>query len=171
VSDHLLIQLGGGGDVNLRNPPNSFVSGIIIPFREDTKTESGYELHWPGTNYLGPGTHVFDNISNNLKPTSYMDSVALLHDIDYSKDMDPYKADLLAISRADNTMQGFALKAGLGTKAVLDLAFHVLPIDNPMHGLSKVDEAKANEMEFMIYDKWQINNDNYSSPLSWLHLH
>jgi len=36
-----------------------------------------------GYNYLGPGTHVIANLINGVRPTSYLDAIALVHDISY----------------------------------------------------------------------------------------
>lgn len=47
--------------------------------------ESAYKpMHLPFHKYAGPGTKVFTNILSNVKPTTYLDRLALLHDIDYT---------------------------------------------------------------------------------------
>jgi len=48
-----------------------------------TGIETQYQLHYPGTNYLGPGTHIRDNLENGLLWTSPTDFKAMQHDVAY----------------------------------------------------------------------------------------
>lgn len=41
------------------------------------------EFHLPGHNYAGPGTHVKNRVLNRVKPTTALDTAALIHDIEY----------------------------------------------------------------------------------------
>jgi len=99
--------------------------------------ENTTEIHYPGTNYLGPGTHTKSNIMKGLQPTSKTDAIARQHDLDYLVGEEPILADLKAIGKsfaiADEPLQTTALRSGLALKALADTAFHLLPIDNPIH--------------------------------------
>ena len=46
----------------------------------------------PGYNYLGPGTPVYSNVTNDLAPVSEIDRVSMVHDIEYLA-VKPYYAD------------------------------------------------------------------------------
>ena len=71
------------------------------------------EHHFPGYNYLGPGTRLDIRLDENLKPkkgeepVSNLDARALKHDITYKEIQDEYKRDknkqkaLNKIHRAD----------------------------------------------------------------------
>jgi len=48
----------------------------------------------PFHKYAGPGTHIRKNIENNVKPTTFLDKAALVHDIEYLKPNQEFKADL-----------------------------------------------------------------------------
>jgi hypothetical protein len=46
----------------------------------------------PYHKYFGPGTHVVANINNKIKPTTFLDAAAMIHDIEYIRG-DQFKAD------------------------------------------------------------------------------
>jgi len=46
---------------------------------------NGIELHYPGYNYLGPGTRLEERLRNNSVPINPLDEAAREHDISYSK--------------------------------------------------------------------------------------
>ncbi len=46
-----------------------------------SKMENSWELHMPGYNYMGPGTHVVSRILSSVHPTSRLDRLSLVHDI------------------------------------------------------------------------------------------
>lgn len=84
--------------------------------------EKGVEINWPGTVYLGPGTHVINNVINKIQPVSRTDAIALVHDVDYllaSNDQDAINADNRALTMADNSAQGLAMQLGLNTRKQL----------------------------------------------------
>ncbi len=84
--------------------------------------ETGVEVNWPGTVYLGPGTHVINNVINNIQPVSRTDALALVHDVDYllaNNDQDAISADNRALAVADNSAQGLAMKLGLSIRKSL----------------------------------------------------
>ena len=43
------------------------------------------QYHFPGYNYMGPGTQVYQRIQEGLAPTSKTDHSAMHHDLDYGK--------------------------------------------------------------------------------------
>jgi len=45
--------------------------------------EYGVDMTVPGYNYLGPGTPVYSNVTNDLAPVSEIDRVSMVHDIEY----------------------------------------------------------------------------------------
>lgn len=83
--------------------------------------------HYPGTNYLGPGTDVVNSIRGGLEPTSYIDSLARQHDIDYLRSsgsavgafVDDAKAQLGAILEPFS-LQSLSMRAGLGARTLLN---------------------------------------------------
>ena len=48
----------------------------------------GIELHYPGYNYLGPGTRLEEKLRNSVKPINPLDEAAKEHDIAYSRFQD-----------------------------------------------------------------------------------
>ena len=54
------------------------------------------ELHWPGYQYLGPGTKLKKRLANGDRGINRLDRIARQHDIDYSRAKnirDKWKAD------------------------------------------------------------------------------
>lgn len=116
--------------------------------------------HYPGSNYIGPGTHIIDNIYNNVQPTSLTDRVAMYHDIDYLGNDEPIRADMRAILSADNSLEGIVMKAGLGVRSVLDGVFHLLPFKNPTHVFSqRSDELKMtnSDLQHLVTSQANLN--------------
>lgn len=77
------------------------------------------EFHFPGDNFLGPGTDIVNRVMQGIKPKSFADSTARDHDIDYlissgsslGAIRDDYKAILSNWSNLD--LDALALKLGL----------------------------------------------------------
>jgi len=82
-------------------------------------------FHYPGTMFLGPGTRIVSNLFNNIQPTSFADSIARQHDIDYLMgEKYASAADQTAIRSALNTdFQSMVLKTGLRARQFLGLNF------------------------------------------------
>ncbi len=55
----------------------------LLDLYDLAKEENSIQLHVPGHNYLGPGTHVISNILNQVKPVDITDAIALQHDVNY----------------------------------------------------------------------------------------
>ena len=71
-------------------------------------TKTGIEFHWPGMQYLGPGTHLEKRLKRGDPGKNRLDRIAKQHDIDYSKSRnlrDKWKADDKMI-RAINQLPG-----------------------------------------------------------------
>lgn len=133
--------------VTMQYDPNDFLNEEII--------EDSWQKHYPGSNYMGPGTHVYNNVKSQILPNSYMDAVALMHDINYlrytgdSRIID--RADLLAIRDADDTFAGTTLKMGLAARTKLGLTF-----DSPLKGKTP---------EETNYIGWRLQDYVLRSPL------
>lgn len=48
-------------------------------------SKSGSEFHWPGYQYLGPGTKLEQRLKRGDPGINRLDRIAKQHDIDYSK--------------------------------------------------------------------------------------
>lgn len=87
------------------------------------------EYHYPGTNYLGPGTQIRRRILTNIKPTSDIDAIARQHDVDYlrdNSDLGMFEADLRAIQKsftATPSLQQIAMITGLSSRIILSALF------------------------------------------------
>ena len=67
--------------------------------------KTGIEFHWPGYQYMGPGTHLAKRLKRGDPGINRLDKVAKQHDIDYSHAnnlRDKWKADRKMIKAIDN---------------------------------------------------------------------
>ena len=67
-------------------------------------SKSGKEFHWPGYQYMGPGTHLQKRLKRGDPGINRLDRIAKQHDIDYSKSKnlrDKWKADEKMIKAID----------------------------------------------------------------------
>ena len=58
--------------------------------------KTGIEFHWPGYQYMGPGTHLEKRLKRRDPGINRLDRIAKQHDIDYSRArnlQDKWKAD------------------------------------------------------------------------------
>jgi len=58
--------------------------------------QNGIEFHWPGYQYMGPGTHLEKRLKRGDPSINRLDRIAKQHDIDYSRApnlQDKWKAD------------------------------------------------------------------------------
>jgi hypothetical protein len=102
----------------------------------------GGGLHYPGSNYIGPGTPV----DSAGPPTTDMDALARIHDIHYSyletQGVDVYKtfnmADRYMLARVDLTQpDGWAVLLGINAKKVFKNDFTPIP---PIPSYTEVKE-------------------------------
>ena len=67
--------------------------------------KTGIEFHWPGYQYMGPGTHLKKRLARGDPGINRLDKIAKIHDIDYSKAknlQDKWKADRKMVKAIDN---------------------------------------------------------------------
>ena len=90
--------------------------------------KTGREFHWPGYQYMGPGTHLEKRLKRGDPGINRLDRVSEQHDIDYSKARnldDKHKADEKMIRSIDkfkkkNLTERF-IKKVMQTKKMLNL--------------------------------------------------
>jgi hypothetical protein len=78
-----------------------------------------FEMHLPGYQYAGPGTHLDLRLAKGIKPKNKLDEAAMSHDIAYSKSKklsDRHAADKILQEEAWNRVK--AADANLGEKAM-----------------------------------------------------
>ena len=67
--------------------------------------KTGIEFHWPGYQYMGPGTKLKKRLARGDPGINRLDRLAKQHDIDYSKAknlQDKWKADAKMIQEIDH---------------------------------------------------------------------
>ena len=67
-------------------------------------TKTGMEFHWPGYQYMGPGTHLENRLARDDPGINQLDRIVKAHDIDYgkAKDLkDKWAADRKMIAKID----------------------------------------------------------------------
>ena len=77
-------------------------TGIDIP---KLLGKTGIEFHWPGYQYMGPGTHLKKRLARGDPGINRLDKIAKIHDIDYSRAKnlrDKWKADEKMIKAITN---------------------------------------------------------------------
>ena len=66
--------------------------------------KTGIEFHWPGYQYMGPGTHLKKRLARGDPGINRLDRIAKAHDIDYDKAknlQDKWVADRKMIAKTD----------------------------------------------------------------------
>ena len=66
--------------------------------------KTGMEFHWPGYQYMGPGTHLAKRLKRGDPCINRLDKIAKQHDIDYSRAKtleEKWKADTKMIKAID----------------------------------------------------------------------
>ena len=66
--------------------------------------KTGIEFHWPGYQYMGPGTHLKKRLDRGDPGINRLDRIAKAHDIDYDKAKDlkeKWEADRKMIAKID----------------------------------------------------------------------
>jgi len=67
--------------------------------------KTGIEFHWPGYQYMGPGTKLKKRLARGDSGINRLDRLAKQHDIDYSRAknlQDKWKADAKMIKASTN---------------------------------------------------------------------
>ena len=68
-------------------------------------SKTGMEFHWPGYQYMGPGTKLEKRLKRGDPGKNRLDRISKTHDIDYSKArslQDKHKADRKMITSIQN---------------------------------------------------------------------
>ena len=73
-------QLGGGGGSSAASKSSGFDLQRFL-----TKRFKGTEFHWPGYNYLGPGTRLRERLARGDASLNCLDAIAQKHDVAYSR--------------------------------------------------------------------------------------
>ena len=66
--------------------------------------KTGIEFHWPGYQYMGPGTHLKKRLARGDPGINRLDRIAKVHDMDYDKAKtlkDKWVADRKMITKID----------------------------------------------------------------------
>ena len=66
--------------------------------------KTGIEFHWPGYQYMGPGTHLKKRLARGDPGINRLDRIAKMHDMDYDKAKslkDKWVADRKMIAKID----------------------------------------------------------------------
>jgi hypothetical protein len=98
------------------------------------KVDTRGEFHYPGTNYLGPGTNIRDRIILGIAPTTNVDRAALQHDIDYTNSdnaADLILADAKAIQtvlQSETSLQQLAMILGLTLRSTASINTGLAPL-------------------------------------------
>lgn len=122
--------------------------------RSDPSTYTGF--HFPGDNYLGPGTNIRNKIYGNFLPTTRNDYVARQHDIDYIGDHEPIYGDIKAIIKSGPGWDGVAMRLGLGFRTVADAVLYpfglhkLTHVNRSINGNKYDDERLRAELEQYI---------------------
>jgi len=98
----------------------------MLPRPLSKTSQDTTEYHYPGTNYLGPGTNVEKRIRRGDQPTSYIDKIARQHDVDFLISNGSMVGGLMdnirAISKAylnPLSLQSMAMRLGLSAENLL----------------------------------------------------
>lgn len=121
---------------NLFKKASNFFGNIYNRAKNTFTDWKSGQFHYPGYNYLGPGTKVYDKISEGKAPVNDSDAAAMNHDLDYDYigksgwDDDRKKkavriSDIDFVNRLRNNGEGWnfgnlAGKIGIGGKIILE---------------------------------------------------
>ena len=84
-------------------------------------SKTGIEFHWPGYQYMGPGTKLEKRLARGDPGINRLDRIAKQHDIDYSKAKslkDKWKADKKMIAKI-NRLPGRKTKTEKIVKGIM----------------------------------------------------
>lgn len=68
-------------EINGTNLPEPPIGEGLNPAEYNEELLTQY--HFPGYNYMGPGTHIKSNLLKGIQPVNQTDAAALIHDIEY----------------------------------------------------------------------------------------
>lgn len=113
-----------------------------------SKENEQTEWHFPGHNYLGPGTKVATRIIRGDQPVNIYDKLARQHDIDYLRtDITQYEADNKMVRAAAKFEHPLDYLAYTPSQAI-DLVFSLGRTIGGFHG--KKDDQVADYLQQLI---------------------
>lgn len=140
-------------------------------------SEDSWQLHVPGQNFTGPGTHIVEKLRAGVMPNNKTDFVTMLHDIDYlaNSGRDPMLSDMYAMEKSDWSMVGVTTKYGLATKMVLARILGTSDFNTALKGKTpEQTRAIGNRLvEFVLTDQnYAALFEKYDiDPHEWLSTH
>ena len=118
-----------------------------------------FEMHLPGYQYAGPGTHLDLRLAKKIKPKNKLDEAAMYHDIAYSNSknlVDRHAADKVLQEAAWNRV--LAPDASVGEKAMAWLT------TNAMRAKRSIGAGiKGKKQNSTTYTKFPVNLDEYET--------
>jgi hypothetical protein len=96
-----------------------------------------------------------------VQPTSYIDSIAREHDIDYLTDEEPIYSDIRAILKTDNSIQGWAMRLGLTARSLADAVMHLLPFKNFTHINGRSDKLQISTPALVKMLRQKVYEDRF----------
>jgi len=125
------------------------------------RNETSTQFHYPGMNYMGPGTHIIKNVEEGVKPVSYTDSLSLAHDINYLLATGSHKkmdlADQIAQSRTGWTNQDAAMLGGLELRQY----FHLKEKEGIENKDKLVEVGRYLRDQVLRDEKWKSVREEY----------
>jgi hypothetical protein len=117
---------------------------------------------------MGPGTHIGSRIIARQYPTSYTDTKALIHDIEYlistNKDHGTYEADSTAINNTEFSLQGATMFVGLNLRRYFNLPYNT--DKDRVHSRQKQDYGKKLKQFIQQDPEWNKLLKQYSLKFS-----
>lgn len=115
---------------------------------------------------MGPGTRVLTRLLQNSRPTSYVDALALRHDIEYLSSGEKWKSDLRAALQAPTSLQGVVMRLGLLSRVAIDAVTHMLPGIPKFHlnssqGLPEPVLAEVKRIAKPMLEEWDVVDEYY----------
>lgn len=125
-------------------------------------SEDGYQFHFPGQEFTGPGTHIVSKLQQHILPRNKTDFATMLHDVDYliNNSDNPIVSDFNSMLNSDWTIPGLVTKFGLGVKATSSALYGTPSFNNPLSGKT-AKETRDIGLKLKDY----ISNDRKYSKL------
>jgi hypothetical protein len=128
----------------------------FLPLQENTT-----QFHMPGYNYMGPGTHISNNIYSHVRPTNKNDYLSMLHDVDYithgGYNEFIIKDDDFAIANTNYNLGGIILKTGLELrKNLLTSSFHSKSEGQWKYGKSLADSIMSDPEYINLAEQYEV---------------
>lgn len=109
--------------------------------------ENTNEYHLPFHNYAGPGTHVIERVTGKIKPTTMIDAISLVHDMEYIRDDSTTDADRKMVTSLFTSYPFMPQLAG--TAAVAFTANKILGLSKGSNRPDIYNQYKAQAQELL----------------------